>query len=309
MTVPENDRPPSGTPAPPERITASQWTLVGIIFALAIGGALYRLFVYEHLEQTASLFITLPAVLAVVLTLTPKAKSAFGITMKGITIALLMSGPILGEGFICILMAAPLFYLVGGLLAIAIESARKRDRARSGYLVVLLPLLAGLEGTSPQFTFPTHEVVTVSRVVALAPQQVEEALAREPRFPGELPPFLRLKFPRPVGAAGSGLRLGAYRRIHFAGGEGQPGDLVLRVDERSPGSVHFSAVSDGSHIAHWLRWRESKVEWQPVDARHTAVRWTLVYDRALHPAWYFGPCERYATGLAGGYLIDSLISR
>jgi hypothetical protein len=312
MTLPENEPPAIEAPvteAPPERISAAQWTLAGIIVALAVGGALYRLLVLEKLEQTASLFIALPAVIAVALALTPKAKSALGITMKGMTIALLMSGPILGEGFICVLMSAPLFYLVGGLVAIAIDLSRKRQRGHTGLLVVLLPMLAGLEGTSPQFTFDTHEAVTSSRIVELTPAEVEQALARTPRFTRQLPPFLRLKFPRPVGTEGSGLQPGDLRRIHFGGGEGKPGDLVLRVDRLSANGVRFTALSDSSHIAHWLTWRDSTVEWQPVDAQHTEVRCTIRYDRALHPAWYFGPWERYATGLAARYMIDSLAVR
>jgi hypothetical protein len=309
MTLPENEGPAPEAPspeAPPERITGAQWTLAGIIIALTVGGALYRLLVLEKLEQTASLFIALPGVIAVALALTPKAKSALGITMKGMTIALLMSGPILGEGFICVLMSAPLFYLVGGLVAISIDLARKHARGRTGLLVVLLPMLAGLEGTSPRFTFDTHETVTSSRIVAMTPPEVEQALARTPRFTGQLPAFLCLKFPRPVGAEGSGLQPGDRRRVHFGGGEGKPGDLVVRVEGRTASSVRFAAVSDTSHIAHWLTWRQSTVAWRPVDAEHTEVRCTLVYDRALHPAWYFGPWERYATGLAGGYMIDSL---
>ncbi|MCU1245048.1 MAG: Polyketide cyclase/dehydrase [Acidobacteria bacterium] len=316
MTLPENEPPltaaPPETPvieARPERITAAQWTLAGIIVAVAVGGALYRLLVLERLEQTASLFIALPAIIAVALALTPKAKSALGITMKGMTIALLMSGPILGEGFICILMSAPLFYLVGALVAIAIDLTRKNRRSRSGLLVVLLPMLAGLEGTSPRFTFDTREAVTSSRIVELTPAEVEQALGRTPRFTGPLPLFLRLKFPRPVAVEGSGLQPGDLRRIHFGGGEGKPGDLVVRVAQHTANSVRFTAVSDSSHIAHWLAWRESTVEWQPLDARHTSVRCTIRYDRALHPAWYFGPWERYATGLAGGYMIESLAVR
>ena len=38
----------------------------------------------------------------------------------------------------------------------------------------------------------------------------------------------------------------------------------------------------------------------------TQVTWTLAYERALDPAWYFGPWERYATRLAAGYLIDAV---
>ncbi len=59
-------------------------------------------------------------------------------------------------------------------------------------------------------------------------------------------------------------------------------------------------------MTHFLDWRESLVEWQSIDAHTTKVTWTLRYRRGLDPAWYFGPIERYAVGLAAGYLIESV---
>lgn len=285
-------------------IKNKQWTLAILIAALAVASILYRLLVLHKLEQTAMLFIGLPSILAIVLALTPQAQSATGVIMKGMTIALLMSGPILGEGFICVLMAAPLFYLVGAIVGTVVDRRRRPPFLRA---LVLLPLLlTSLEGATPSLTLPTRESVTATRVVAAPPADVERALAAAPRFDRTLPPFLRLKFPVPQAAAGAGLEPGALRVVRFGGGEGKPGALTMRVVERAPGAVAFEALSDRSHIAHWLTWRRARVTWRPVAPNRTEVTWTLVYDRELDPAWYFGPWERYATRLAAGYLIDNL---
>ena len=112
-------------------------------------------------------------------------------------------------------------------------------------------------------------------------------------------------FPRPAEATGSGLEVGALRTIHFAGGEGRPGDLVLRVEDSQPGYVRYVALSDHSKVAHWLAWRTSEISWTPVDAQHTRVTWTLRFERKLDPAWYFGPWERYAARLAAQSLIQA----
>ncbi len=294
-------------PQPRRGITRQQWTLVTIILALAIAGTLYRVFVVHRLEQTAALFIGLPAVLAIVLTLAPAAKSATGLIMKTTTIALLMSGPILGEGFICIIMAAPLFYLVGAVIGLVVDHRRRKEKSPSLHAMVLLPiLLASLEGTTPTLTFPTREEVTVRKIVSGSPADVEHALAQKPVYDETLPPFLRMKFPLPVSTSGEGLSIGAERRIHFAGGEGKPGDLTMRVSRRDASSVTFTAVSDTSHIAHWLTWRTSHVAWRAAGPARTEVTWTIVYDRELDPAWYFAPWERYAVGLAAEVLIDNL---
>jgi hypothetical protein len=295
------------SPEPRYRITRDQWTLAAIILALAVAAILYRLLVLKRLEQTSALFIGLPAILAILLVLAPYAKSATGLIMKVMTIALLLSAPILGEGFICIIMAAPLFYLVGAIIGLVIDYARRKRKPISMQAVVLLPLLlASLEGTTPTFSFPRREVVTARKTVNGSIADVERALAQPPVFDQTLPAFLRMRFPLPASASGEGLAIGAVRRIHFAGGEGKPGDLTMRVTERDSSSITFTAESDTSHIAHWLTWRTSDVRWRDAGAGRTEVEWTIVYDREVDPAWYFAPWERYATRLAAEYLIDNL---
>jgi hypothetical protein len=120
-----------------------------------------------------------------------------------------------------------------------------------------------------------------------------------------LPAFLRLRFPVPTEAHGRGLQVGDLRIVHFAGGEGKPGDLKVVVEEARPGYVRFEMLSDKSKIAHWLTWRSAEFEWKPVDATHTSVRCTMKFRRDLDPAWYFGPWERYAVRLAADYLIGA----
>jgi hypothetical protein len=110
-------------------------------------------------------------------------------------------------------------------------------------------------------------------------------------------------FPRPTEARGDGLEVGATRTIHFAGGEGRPGDLLLRVQESRAGYVRFDAIADHSKVAHWLNWESSEVKWAALDAQRTRVTWTLHFERRLDPAWYFRAWERYAARLAAEYLI------
>jgi len=292
----------------PPRISRAQWALAAIIVALAAGGIAYRLLVKHRLEQTSALFIGIPSLVALVLALTPRAKSIMGIVMKGVTLALLLSAPLLGEGFVCILMAAPLFYLVAFLVAFVLKRLRgKPDLGPGGMLGLTLPLvLMSLEGTHPSLSFRRDEAVSAVCRVAGRPEDVERALAAVPRFGAPLPFYLRLGFPRPVEARGAGLSPGDERVIHFAGGEGRPGDLRLRVEEHRPGRVVFRAVEDGSKIAHWLGFRASEVEFREAGPGETEVRWTIRYERLLDPAWYFGPWERYATRLAAEYLVETV---
>src|SRR5262249_32866582 len=149
-----------------------------------------------------------------------------------------------------------------------------------------------------------------TKAIHASTDAVARALFAQPRFERRLPVYLRAGFPmaesteiRTVGnetrwvirVRGGGMRLN--------GMEPREGDLVLALEERRPG---WGGVSDTSHMTHFLFWREIVVTWEAVTPDTTRVTWTLRYDRGLDPAWYFGPMERYAVGLAAGYLIDSV---
>jgi hypothetical protein len=291
----------------PYNIEAAQWWVVALVVALMTGSFLYRYLVRPLYGHSAAMFIGIPAVLAVLLALTPKAKTVTGGIIKGITLALLVVAPLLGEGYLCILFASPLFYLVGLLVGIAVDVMRKKDRGGqtlSCMALLLLPM--SLEGVAPQFAFDRHESVEVTRVVDAPADAVEIGLAKSPRIDGRLPASLRIGFPRPLAATGSGLAIGAARSILFSGAEGDPaGYLIMRVAERRPGYIRFETVSDASKLTQWIRWDASEVSWAPTDARHTRVTWRVNFERELDPAWYFAPWERAAVRQAAAYLISA----
>ncbi len=219
------------------RIEPAQWWVIALAIAFMAGSVLYRYLTHSPYGHSAAMFIGIPAVLAILLALTPKAKSVTGGILKGITLALLVIAPLLGEGYLCILFAAPLFYAVGLLVGIPVDVMRNRDRdGRTLSCIVVLLLPMSLEGVAPELAFDRHQVIEVSRVVNAPAAIVEDALARSPRLDTRLPRFLRIGFPHPVTARGSGLAIGSERSILFSGAEGDPpGYLVMRVSEHSAG--------------------------------------------------------------------------
>jgi hypothetical protein len=282
-----------------------QMVLLGIVLSFTIVSLVGRLVYATRMETSALMFVGVPTVLAIVLVLTVRPKSALGTAMTGVTFVLLLSAILFGEGLVCILMAAPIFYLIAAVVGGIIDASRRQSRKNTA-LCLLPVLLMSLEGAHSRLSFPREESVSARRVLAVQPEEVQAALAAPMNFHTPLPLYLKMGFPRPVATRGSGLAAGDQRVIHFAGGEGHPGDLVLQVTSTGPGGVKFRALSDHSKVAHWLDWEEAVVTWQRVDAQHTAVTWTLRYRRNVDPAWYFAPWERYAVGLADGYLIDNL---
>ncbi|MGA2048925.1 MAG: SRPBCC family protein [Terracidiphilus sp.] len=288
-----------------DRFSPAQWQLVVLIVAFAVGAFVYRELMHEHLGHTAAMFVGIPVLMAILLALTPKAKTATGGVLKGITLALLIVAPLVGEGYFCILMASPLFYAVGIAVGVVMDENRKNKNAKLSCLALILVPMS-LEGVVPGLSFNRAQTVEVSRMVDAPADAVQRQLAQSPDIAKALPRALRIGFPRPLNAWGQGLKTGAMRTIHFAGAEGDPpGDLAMRVAARSSGYVRFETVSDSSKLMQWIAWDSSEVQWKPVDDRHTMVTWRVHFERQLDPAWYFVPLERAAVHEAAKYLIDA----
>jgi hypothetical protein len=284
--------------------------LAAIIAAVALAAAGYRLLLGNGLGQTAALFVGIPALLAIATAFSP-AKSTMGVALKSVTIGLLVSMIFLGEGMLCVLMSAPLFYAIAVLMAWSIGGLKNRDR--KGLFPSFLPLLAivpmSLEGVTAMTTLERSAIVTETRIVNAPAADIAQAIHNTPRFDRSLPAYLSIGFPRPTSVRqddkGWVIRFrGGEMRLD--GMEARAGDLVLERDGEAPGMISWKAVSDDSHMRHFLTWQSSKVEWTSIDAQTTRVTWTLRYHRDLDPAWYFGPMERYAVRLAAGYLIDTV---
>ena len=285
--------------------------VAAIAIALGIGSLAYRLLHAADLSQTAALFIGIPSLMAftaAVVALRMRTDGIISITLKTITIGLLLAGPLLGEGFICVLLAAPLFYAVGLLIAVAIRAARSVGKSRRpGTLAVLaLPMLVfSLEGAVPALTFPRQQTSVAERTVVATPESVAAALAEAPHFDAPLPGVLGIGFPKPATASGGGLAAGDRRVVTFVTGSGRKRDLVLEVAASGPGWVGFSLSPTAPRLPNGSPGSRPTCPgrtWATV-ARGCAGRSPTA--ARLDPAWYFGPWESVATTLAAEYLIQS----
>lgn len=293
-------------------IAPDQWCLFFIIVIIGGGGALYIFLKEAGLQNSAALYIGLPLCLSLGLSLTPRAKSATGATMKGLTIALLLSAIFFQEGYVCILFAAPIFYLVGLLIAGSVDYLRKRREKKSILKSAILAGVLGimsLEGTMDITSLSRENHISVSRIVASDMAGVREALAATPSFNKDNAPAYLKIFPYPTNISGDGIRVGDERIVHFVAYKQiwwnkVEGELVFRVVESTPERVRFEIVKDSSYLGHYLDWTNSEVMLEPVDEKRTRVTWVLEYNRKFDPAWYFGPLQHYAVSLAAQELIE-----
>lgn len=294
----------------PRKISYRKWSIIGFIIALASARILYGVLDWRGLNQSSALFVGVPALIAIILVLTPKSKSCTGTIMKGMTIALAAATVLVPEGIICIVLAAPLFYIVGLVIGITADLIRRsshgqQDKRLQG-LIILPFMLISFEGVHESLSFPREEMVTVEKVVQATPQEVEMTLSQVADYDQNLPFFFRLGFPAPIASSGGGLELGDQRSVQFSDGHLSPGTLFIEVIDRSSNSVRFRTVSDSSEIARWLEWGEAEVSWVGGKNGETLVTLEQHYKRLLDPAWYFGPLEKLIVRVASGHVIDAL---
>ncbi len=288
----------------PRRQRTARRTLLAVVAALFVAILTYKVLMAGHLEQTALFYVGIPALIALTVVATVRPRGAFGATMAAITVGLALAGPFLDEGVVCLIMAAPLFYLCGAIVALIANCVRWR---RGTQALLIVPLLFSAEGAVT--SLPRGGEVTATRVVP-AGVDLDRALATAPVFGPVRSPLLRLKFPKPVRATGAGLEPGATRHIDFTprkslgiGARPTPRSMDLTVTRHAPGLVVFAITRDTT-LARWLRFTEADFRWQ---ASRLTV--TLRYRRTFDPAWYFGPLQRYGMREAAAYLAETFTGR
>lgn len=300
------------------RLTPARRTLLAVLAALFAAMLGYKVLHAGGLEQTALFYVGLPATIALVVAATARPRSATGLAVAVVTIGLALAGPLLDEGVICLVLAAPLFYLVAVVVGLAVDLGRKRAVTRRLNAFGLAPVLAVLCLHGVSTPAPHDDLVTVTRTVPGTPEQFATALAGSvgPGGPVDFRPprsaFLsRLPFPRVVAVTGAGLQPGAERLITFnprhslgIGARPTPRAMRLRVTASAPGRARFDVVDDTA-TARWLRWDTSQVTWRPAPRGATEVTWQLGYRRTFDPGWYFGPLQRYGMRQAAGYLVST----
>ncbi|HEX2315281.1 MAG TPA: hypothetical protein VHJ17_16170 [Thermomonospora sp.] len=284
----------------PGRRRAARRTLFAVVAALFAALLAYKILEAGGLHQTALFYVGIPALIALTVVGAARPRSTVGAITATITVGLALAGPLLDEGVVCLVVAAPLFYLVGAIVGLLADRAR-RHRGMQALLVV--PLLLTVEGTVADL--PRGGEVTVTRTAAPG-ADLERALATAPEFGPVRSRLLRLKFPRPVRAEGTGLDVGATRFVTFTprrslgiGARTRPRSMRLRVVRRETGRAVF-AITEDTTLARWLRFEEAEFRWQG-----TRLSVTLRYARTFDPSWYFGPVQRYAMREAAAYLAET----
>ena len=276
----------------------SKTKLYMIVGILAASSIIFRLISMGGYGHTSILFVGLPALITLlVIRYSGTPKTAQGTVFKIITLFLLMSSVVLGEGTICIIMAAPIFYGVGALVVLIRNQSKDKT-----YSLIVIPAILVLLQPFGINTQPEVQIVEVSKIYN---HQISmNDFNKKPNLYLDYPLFFKLGFPKPLGVDGCGIDVGDVRDIDFKSTTKGIGTLSLEISESDDEHILFNIKKDDTHISHWLTWKRIEVNMVRMSGNQTKVTWKSEYICDLGPQWYFEPMERYAVELMNMYLMN-----
>jgi len=281
-----------------------------LLGALVVVSLAYQILSHAELEQTTLLFMGLPALLALMIVkFSGQPKSTYMAVFRAITLFLLLAAVLLGEGVVCILVSAPIFYAVGAIIVFILALVNKdrkdsdEDTLDSGMFafgILLLLMMSGLYGDIQK---KPMQQVSMTKIVAgdLSLARLDEQVD----LMANLPRFFDLGFPKPLDMKGEGTGIGDFRKVAFKSTTKGVGTLNLKIVERQKNKIVFKAVADDTHISHWMSWNTVTVTLNTLPKGDTEIKWTSTFQCELGPAWYFVPVERYAVKLSSSHLLNT----
>lgn len=280
----------------------SKSKLYSLISILALVSMIFRSINYIGYEQTSLLFVGVPALIAIlIIRYTNKPKTAYGLTFRVITLFLLICSIFFGEGTVCILFMAPIFYGVAALFVALYKNFKPRKKANSFVFIFIILVIA--QPNEIKKIGETHSIqnsITVDRLVSLNELTSTKDLSKD------LPFFLdQLKFPRPISVKTNGIKIGNTQNIQFLSDTKGIGLLSLEVTQSSKNKITYKIVKDDTHINHWLTWKKIKIEINELESGKSKITWTSSFICDLGPSWYFKPLEKYAVGVMNEHLLSS----
>lgn len=291
---------------------------------LGVVTLLTRLGLDSRFSTTAAFYCLIPFTIGVILyVFIPQPKGwtvgkRIGRHLLASIIVMLASSVLLFEGFLCVLMAAPIYIFFAVLVIAATPNRQDPDRFKKSdvfrmSVVPLAVVIISVEGLTESTSFPREEIITRSQIVELTPQQIHANLARPVHLNTGRSKFLSL-FPLPDKIDAPSFEAGArhtayftYRRWGFTNVHRGETQIHMKTVERL--LVETEVTKNTSYFSHYMKVHGTRIEIQPLSDGTTRVDLSIKYRRTLDPAWYFGPLQRRAIGESADYLIANIIGK
>jgi hypothetical protein len=223
------------------------------------------------------------------------------------TAILLMTG---FEGFVCVLMSAPLLIvglafgaLIGWAVRVNVIDARRSGKTLTLLLLLITPtFLMGANSTEKSLTRQLRtETVADTLIVDAPPEVVWNELKSMENIAATKTFLMKIGLPVPVSCKTEGEGVGGKRTCYF-----EHGFIEERITEWNyPRSMKFEIVAFDVPGRPWLSFKDAGYDIQRVGNQTKITRQTTIISR-LAPAWYWRPLEAHGVHTEHQYLFEGL---
>jgi hypothetical protein len=283
-------------------------TFVGCIFSI---GGYYLSVDGEHQAYGLVMFMLVPFVAGLAIGAIAR-RGTYAIASIILTAIFTMAWLVIvgSEGYICVLMALPLWALgmIFGAVVGYFVRGRFLDLHEKGNHTKLLFLagfpflmVAASEAERPWRRAQRYETFVSDVFVAASPDATWEKLVRMPRMDGAKPFLLQVGLPVPYQCTLDQDAPGGERVCHF-----DQGIIEMEVTEwRRPAGVDFKITESTLPGRRWLTFVDASYELVPEADGTRVIRHSTIASR-LYPRWYWRQFERWGVVSEHQFVLSSL---
>lgn len=295
-------------------------TLVPILYVISLSAFGIRVLLGSSLGQGTLLYIATPFAISVLLFAVTRPAKREGLWwgylnhLRIATIVFLATSFLLMEGFICVLMFMPIYYLMItiGYIFTWLFRQKGQSRVNSFVLPAIIAVLISeglLESTTIEREQSATYITTTDQNIA----QLKENMAAPISFDKKRGWFLSI-FPLPDRIEAGSLGVGDVHRLHFTykrwvWSNIHHGTMDIRITDVQAQKIQTTITRNTAYLSHYMEIHGTEVLFTPLDNGGTQISLTVKYKRLLDPAWYFGPMQHLAAKQSAKYLVDTIIAR
>jgi len=284
--------------------------IAGVVTAVAFGIGCFFLVTNSDGFMGWTLFLAVPIATGFATALVARRRNvliaSLIIGLLFCTVILLLTGY---EGFVCVLMSAPLIGVglaFGGLFGWLVR-VHVIDKSRSSKTLTILMLLItpmflmGANRTEESVRGPRTQTVSDTLVVDALPETVWNELKNMESINARKTFLMKIGLPVPVSCKTEGEGVGRKRTCYF-----EHGFIEERITEwKFPNSMKFEIVAFDVPGRPWLSFQDAGYDIQRVDNKTVITRKTTIVSR-LSPAWYWRRLEAIGVHTEHNYLFEGL---
>ena len=288
--------------------------LIGTATAFAFGLGGFLLVYDETGAMGAVLFLLLPIATGFATALVVRGRT---IVTASLIIGLIFCSVVLlvtkMEGFVCVLMSAPLIAigmtigaLLGALVRRQVIDKARSPRAMNLLLLLVLPLFLMGANTieEPSRRIPRAETFTSVLVLNAPPEKVWNAIKTMDHVSAHKGFLMKIGLPVPISCSVDKEAVGGKRTCYFESGYIE--ELITEWDP--PRSMKLEITNWDVPGRPWLDFKDASYEFHQENGQTIMTRNTTIVSRLL-PAWYWRRFEKIGVMTEHEYLFEAVKKR